>query len=368
MKRLLIYVLLTLFISLPVLAQKPTSGTALNSSNELSNGLVSALLFNGTTADYLSVSTQGVSNVPGYYAFGVTDPNGDAAMWLNEQSGAAYSNGSIAYNAPSSVQPSGKGAFTVMAFVNTMDVGTSEAEGSGNNEQDLLQYGEGGINGSTWNFGLAYNGHIGLFVSDLPDHYGSTITSQLGVTAGPAFANNTWMVIGVSQASGGAQTFFKDGYFEGGYSYPGSTAPYSQFYVGDGMWDEGAGQNDGGNSWYGAVSYILVWNRALNQTEMASVYANPYQMWTNSGTLFVLSSNVTGSGTITGLGAYNAGSTYSLTITPSTGYSTSTVTGCGGTFSGTTYSGTMPGANCTVVATFISSTKTNAFWFAGERQ
>lgn len=360
--------LLFLLISTLAVAQKPSSGTALNSSNELSNGLVSALLFNGTTADQLAVATQGTSNVPAYSAFGTTDSSGDAAMWLNDNAGTAWQGGSVAYNAPTSVQPSGKSGFTVMAFVTSMDVGISEAMGTGNNEQDILQYGEGQTGGSTWNFGLAYNGHIGLFVSDLPDHYGSTITSQLGITSGPAFANNTWMVIGVSQQSGGAQTFFKDGYFEGGYSYAGSTVPYSQFYVGDGMWDEGAGQEDGGNSWFGKVSYILVWNRALNQAEMASIYANPYQMWTSSGTLFVLSTPVDVGGAVMGsLGAYTSGSTYSLTVTPSSGYSTVSVSGCSGTLSGSTYSGTMPGASCSVTATFArSGLKTNAFWFGGD--
>jgi len=60
----------------------------------------------------------------------------------------------------------------------------------------------------------------------------------------------------------------------------------------------------------------------------------------------------TGSGSVSGTGSYATGSTYSITITPSTGSAITSVTGCGGTLNGTTYTGTMPGSNCTVAVQF----------------
>lgn len=68
---------------------------------------------------------------------------------------------------------------------------------------------------------------------------------------------------------------------------------------------------------------------------------------------YALSTATVGSGNFSPCaGAYLAGAAYSCTVTPSTGWTLASVTGCGGTLSGSTYSGNMPGANCTITATF----------------
>lgn len=69
----------------------------------------------------------------------------------------------------------------------------------------------------------------------------------------------------------------------------------------------------------------------------------------------VLSTSVTGTGTITGCaGSYTSGATYVCTITPGTGYALAgSPAGCGGSGT-TTYTGTIT-ASCTVAATFVST-------------
>jgi hypothetical protein len=86
---------------------------------------------------------------------------------------------------------------------------------------------------------------------------------------------------------------------------------------------------------------------------------NANACYSSSGSL-TLSTSVIGSGTITGCaGSYTSGASYYCTVTPGTGYVLSgSPTGCSGSGT-TTYSGTIT-ANCTVGATFTSSSSTAA--------
>ena len=84
----------------------------------------------------------------------------------------------------------------------------------------------------------------------------------------------------------------------------------------------------------------------------------------SSGTTFTLTCATagTGSGGITGSACnalYSPGGSYSFTATPAAGstfVSWTSSPSCGGTISGNVYSGTMPGANCTITATFNLTT------------
>lgn len=259
------------------MAVKPPLGMVPNPAHPLSNGLVSALLFNNSYTDYMG-ATPG-SGLTGNPCASV-GPDGSAILSqiISTGEGSPPSPCAVYFPPSSHVPPNNGCPITVMAGCMSLDPfdTATGATGENDNEQRLISYGDS--NGNVLGFGIttlnaATPGEPSLFWTALGDHVDSVFSNEL-----TGFAASQWMIIGCSQSAANARTFFKDGVFETNTQQAWTTAAIDYtagLQVGDGNWNGG----DGGCYWNGYISWIIVWLRALSQAEMLEVYNTPFVMF-----------------------------------------------------------------------------------------